>query len=352
MDEAEQVGAAFVAAMSATIGSPVRLRTAPVRLSGGFWAQIWKVDLDNAPAPFDGPMVLRVMPDRNAGRREAIVQGLVADAGCPTPRVLASGSAPGLGESYLVMERVVGRTPLGGLQLGPELVRLPKLLQRLPKMLAAVATQLHAIDPSPLRLALADSALDGRSNQNPFRGGIDVAAIESPRSGFVEVGQWLNDHLPIAGPDVICHGDLHPLNLLIDEHDAAWLLDWTTATIAPKEMDIGLTAGLLRCAPMAVPRPLRSIVSRITNWLAESFIDEMSTTAPLDRAAVDWWEALQHARCLAELTRGRNHPGSVVGPGHPFETSLPAMQRRLHQLTGITIVPPVRTTTEEAMPPG
>ncbi len=352
MDKAGQVRKAFVATMSATIGAPVRLRATPEPLSGGFWAQIWKVDLDNAPAPFDQPLVLRVMPDRQAGHREAMVQRVVADAGCPTPRVLTSGSAPGLGEAYIVMERVNGRTPLGGLQLGPELVRLPKLLRRLPRMLADTAAQLHAIDPTPLRVPLADTMADGGSSKNPFRGGIDTAASESPAAGFAEVGRWLDDHAPVAGPDVICHGDLHPLNLLVDDQSETWLLDWTTATIAPKEMDIGLTAGLLRCAPIAAPRLLSPVIRRITNRLAESFIDEMAATAPLDRSAVDWWEALQHARCLAELTHGRTHPGSVVGPSHPFETSLPAMQRRLTKLTGILVTPPPRIHASGAMPPG
>jgi hypothetical protein len=59
---------------------------------------------------------------------------------------------------------------------------------------------------------------------------------------------------------------------------------------------------------------------------------------------VDWWEALQHARCLAELTAGRLNPGSTVGPNHPFETSATAMQERLQQLTGLAIVLPNRVT--------
>ena len=345
---AEKVEAAFVTVMSARIGAPVRLRTTPEPLSGGFWAQIWKVELDNAPAPFDQPLVLRVMPDRLAGQREALVQRLVADAGFPTPHILTSGSAPDLGEAYIVMERINGRTPLGGLQLGPELLGLPKLLRRLPAMLADVTARLHGIDSGPLQAAMQDTTVDGSSPPNPFRGRIDTAGTTNPNAGFTEVGRWLDEHAPVPGPDVMCHGDLHPLNLLIDDHGATWLLDWTTATIAPKEMDIGLTAGLLRCAPIATPRllnpPLRPVISRITNRLAESFINEMSARAPVDRNAVDWWEALQHTRCLAELTHGRIHPGSIVGPGHPFEIARRSMQHRLRQLTGITVTPPPRVT--------
>ncbi len=350
MSEAEEVGAAFAAMVSTTSGSPVTLSRAPRSLSGGYWARIWGVELDGAPPPFNRPMVLRVMPDRPAGLREAVVQRTIADTGFPTPRVLASGVAPGLGESYIVMEHVAGRTPIGGLRLGPELLGIPKLLRRLPAMLASTATALHAINPALLRAALTEAGIEPGASGHPFRPAIETAALECPSAGFDEFVRWLDKHAPNPGPDVICHGDLHPLNMLLDDHGGTSLLDWTTATIAPREMDIGLSAGLLRCAPMDVPKPLRPVIRRITDRLAESFITTSirtaGTTAMVDRGAVDWWEALQHGRCLAELARGRLHPGGVVGPGHPFETSVDAMRRRLRQLTGVTITPPARVSAQ------
>lgn len=91
-----------------------------------------------------------------------------------------------------------------------------------------------------------------RPTNNPFRSGLEIAMLDCPSAGFAEFVRWLDDHTPGSGPDVICHGDLHPLNVLIDDRGSTWLLDGTTATIAPKEMDIGLTAGLLRCAPIVV----------------------------------------------------------------------------------------------------
>jgi aminoglycoside phosphotransferase (APT) family kinase protein len=182
MNDVEKIGAAFTALISTTTGSPVTLRTAPRRMSGGFWASIWAVDLaDGAPVPFNRPMVLRIMPERAAGLREAIVQKVVANAGFRTPRVMLSGVAEGLGEAYIVMERVNGRTPLSGLKLGPQLVALPKLLRRLPDMLAAAATELHAIDPSNLRTALKDARIEPRPTNNPFRSVIDNAVRECPR---------------------------------------------------------------------------------------------------------------------------------------------------------------------------
>lgn len=342
MPDAEPVWEVFERVVSTACGLPVTLAGPPTRLSGGFWAQIWGVELTEAPPPFDRPMVLRIRPDRTAGLREAVVQRVVAEVGFPTPRVLTAGTVNGLREAYIVMERINGRTPLGGLRLGPELVGLPKLLRHLPTMLATTANSLHQVNPELLRSALIEAGIESLQSNNPFRPSVERAAIECPPAGFAKLIQWLDDHTPVHGAGVICHGDLHPLNVLVDDRGATWLLDWTTATIGPREMDIGLTAGLLRCAPIDVPKPLRPIVQRITNRLAESFIDKAGRTAALDRAAVDWWEALQHGRCLAELVHGRLYADGVVGPGHPFETSVDAMCRRLGELTGVEISPPLR----------
>jgi spectinomycin phosphotransferase len=39
-------------------------------------------------------------------------------------------------------------------------------------------------------------------------------------------------------PGVLCHGDAHIANVLIDEHQALWLLDWDTLVIAPPVRDL------------------------------------------------------------------------------------------------------------------
>lgn len=203
-------------------GRAVTLSETPRRLSGGFWAQIWAVELTGAPPPFDQPMVVRVMPDRVTGLQEAVVQRAIAGTGFPTPRVLASGVAPGLGQAYIAMEYVEGRSPLSGLRLGPELVRLPKLLRRLPSVLSSTATALHSIDPGIVRTAIEDAGMESRFSMQPFRSVIESADCDCPKAGFAEFLCWLDNHPPKRGPNVICHGDLHPFNLLVDDHGTTW----------------------------------------------------------------------------------------------------------------------------------
>lgn len=355
-DEADEVGAIVTELLSAITGSPVRLAAPPSPVSGGFSAQIWSIDLDHGPAPFDRPLVLRAMPDRRAGLREAVVQRAVAEAGFPTPAVLASGVAAGLGEAYLVMPKIDGRMPLGGLHVGADPRGIVRLLRALPLMLADASRRLRTIDPQPLRDALQAASIEPRRGGASFLATVRQVADEQPASGFDAVARWLVTHRPPDGPEVICHGDLHPFNLMVDADGGTWVLDWTNAAIAPAEMDIGLTAGFLRCAPLALPKVIAPVVSFFTHRMAERFvtsacaptisaqtISAQSVSGPsIDRATVDWWEALQHARCLGEAALGRLDPTSSIGPGHPFEIAAPAMRRRLARLTGVTVELPDR----------
>ena len=150
MDEAQQVGQALVAALRRDVGQELALRSMPQRLSGGFWASIWVVEFEHAPAPFTGRLVLRIMPDADAVEREVAVQSWLAEAGYPTPRVFASGHAEGLGEAYAVMQHAAGRSPLGGLKLGRAILGIRRILTDMPKLLAQTAADLHALDPQPL----------------------------------------------------------------------------------------------------------------------------------------------------------------------------------------------------------
>lgn len=42
---------------------------------------------------------------------------------------------------------------------------------------------------------------------------------------------------------VLCHGDMHPWNILVEEDGAWWLVDWDEVTLAPKERDLMFAIG-------------------------------------------------------------------------------------------------------------
>ena len=44
-------------------------------------------------------------------------------------------------------------------------------------------------------------------------------------------------------PVVLCHGDMHPWNLLLDGRGGWWLVDWDEVTLAPRERDLMFVIG-------------------------------------------------------------------------------------------------------------
>jgi spectinomycin phosphotransferase len=61
---------------------------------------------------------------------------------------------------------------------------------------------------------------------------------------------------------VLCHGDPHPGNVLLDP-DAAWLVDWEDAVIAPRERDLVLLAGGMLTSAEVAPREV--------HWFGEGY---------------------------------------------------------------------------------
>src|SRR4051794_41802893 len=96
-------------------------------MTGGFWAKIYSFELDNPPADLAGPLVLRVMPSRDAGVREAIVQRTIAGQGYPTPGVVLDGVDEALGGAFMVMRRGGGVGLLADVSPGRTGLRVSKM---------------------------------------------------------------------------------------------------------------------------------------------------------------------------------------------------------------------------------
>ena len=60
---------------------------------------------------------------------------------------------------------------------------------------------------------------------------------------------------PSVSTTVICHGDLHPFNLLVDDNGDVTVVDWTAAIRAEPAYDVAFTAMLLANPPLDAPVP-------------------------------------------------------------------------------------------------
>src|SRR5437879_3826749 len=80
-------------ALRAMDAPSLRLAAPPQRLGGGFWAEMWTLQLDSQGPHLPDRVVLRLAPDAVLAAWETAVQRGVADQGYPTPAIIASAGA-------------------------------------------------------------------------------------------------------------------------------------------------------------------------------------------------------------------------------------------------------------------
>jgi aminoglycoside phosphotransferase (APT) family kinase protein len=327
--------------LSEHAGVPQAFAEAPEPMTGGYWAAIYGFELAEPPDDLDGRLVLRVMPSADAAIVETTVQRTVADQGYPTPRVVLSGTDAALGGAFMVMQRVDGVALLEGLGIGRALWNLPKTLRRVASQLSVASVQLHDLDPQPVTDALVLAGVDIASLGVTGRINEIRAAAETSLAGFDELLSWLDRGRPSLTPAVVCHGDIHPFNMLMTADDSFNVLDWTNANLCRRELDVGFTAALLQCAPIAVPSIAKKSFGALTGALARRFIDTYRRMAPINLDVVEWFEVLQYGRCLAAVAT-TSTDDAIIGASHPFRISAPAMIRQVEIITNVRIaLPPV-----------
>lgn len=313
----------------------------PTPLTGGFWASMYRLRLTGQPASVPSDVVFRIAPDAAMGAKELAVQRTVAEQGYPTPRVRLSGPADdGLGGTWSVMDFAAGSPPLNDLNGLAALRRAPGLLTGLPRQLATAMSALHALDPEP-----ATSAIDGAAPTVAWRvddllDHFEGAAALLGRPDLVTAVQTLARTRPATGRTVICHGDLHPFNLLGDDDGRTTVVDWTGALRAEPAYDVAFTSMVLANPPLDAPRPLGAVISRVGRFLSRRFISTYRVMAPdNDLAALDWNRGLHGVRILIDgASRQARH--GLDPAGHPFGALAPAATDAVWSATGITITSP------------
>lgn len=312
----------------------------PKRLTGGFWAELVAFRLRGAPTAWRGDLVARVMPDAAVAAKETVFQAEVAAQGFPTPAVhLAGGAEAGLGRAFMVMDLAIGVPMLDGLGGVEAIAALPRLARRLPATLADTMASLHRLDPAPVRTRLA-AAGGGGLGMAGLLSGLEASAASHDRADLVAAARWLSQHPPEEAPEVICHGDLHPFNLLVTADGAVTVLDWSVGVLAPAAFDVAFTGLMLAEPPVAMPRPLRPVVRAVGRLLARRFRRAYArAAAAMDPDSLRWHEAVVCLRALGEVA-GWVAAGSVdEHHGHPWLVCGPAFAARLSRLTGVAVTP-------------
>jgi aminoglycoside phosphotransferase (APT) family kinase protein len=273
------------------------------------------------------------------GAKEAEVQRAVAALGFRTPRVWLSYPATKPVDGWWeLMEFAPGAPLLAGLEGAAALRRAPSLVRTLPVQLAEIMASLHRLDPRPITDAVRLAAPGVAWTVPDVVAQLRLGAEATERADVATALDKLAARTPTPVDPVICHGDLHPFNVL-DDADGLTLLDWTGALLADPCFDIALTELLLANPPLPLPAPLAPVV-RAAGWLlARRFVTAYRRANPaVSLGALEWFRALHSARVLVNDTQLRAEHGPDAG-GHPLHLVAPAAARHLAAATGASVAP-------------
>jgi aminoglycoside phosphotransferase (APT) family kinase protein len=326
----------------------------PVRITGGFDTYIYAFSLQGVPRDWSGSLILRLFrtdnpwvllssPDR--ARFESAVQNTIFHMGYPAPRVLHTcpNSEP-LGSPFLIMERLPGRIMLD------VLFRPSRFWFRLPHIFAEAQARLHGLEPRILLQAVEAAGVPERvltaSDWVERVGGlIDAAQLEGLKAGV----EWLFNNSPQQSQSsVICHGDFHPLNILLDRDHVAGVIDWPWMRIAPPEYDVGATVAIFSQGPVNLPAFLRGAVNFSRRRIVARYLRAYQQLRALDPVALRYYEAVrllgflfeageQRQADLGKLPR-RDQPGAFSA-----QYVADAIILRFRDITGITLTLPPDT---------
>jgi aminoglycoside phosphotransferase (APT) family kinase protein len=267
-------------------------------LAGGFWASMYRLQLVGQPEGVPTEVVFRIAPDAAMGAKELAVQRTVAELGFTTPSVRLAGPVDDeLGGSWSVMDFADGVPPLGDLNGIAALRRAPALFDRLPRQLAVAMAGIHALDPEPASAAVEATAPSVAWRVEQLLQHFEAGAEGLGRPDLVTAVRLLAQRRPLEGTTTICHGDLHPFNLLVADDGRVTVIDWTAAIRAEPVYDVAFTSLLLAHPPLDATGPLDAIITWVGGRIARRFISHYRALAPeCDLGELHWQRALHGAR--------------------------------------------------------
>ncbi len=303
----------------------------PQPVSGGFDTRIYGFALAGAPPGFEGRLILRLYRAGEAFRAqsEGAVQEAVRGTGFPVPRLLLTIESDALGGPALVMERAPGATMLGAFGLWPW--RMPAMV----RLLAQTHLEFHSLDPDPVL-----RALEGAGQPSPL---FDSGRWAEELSVRIERGRfhglrhglaWVRDAFQARAPAVLCHGDFHPINILVGAGRVTGLVDWSNFFVGEVEADVAITLVISKYGPVDLPGFVQPAADLGRRAAAARYLALYRRGRPLDSDRLRLYEAMRCLHALVGAAESRTGQGRPSGYAWAIPRTAAALAARFRQISG------------------
>jgi Ser/Thr protein kinase RdoA (MazF antagonist) len=210
-------------------------------------------------------------------RYEAQYAEAVRAVGAPAPRLLG-------------VERIAGRAAsvwerAEGLSMWQQVVDRPDQSAALGRLLADVQNQLFGLVP-PVMLPRQRDRLTSKIRRT-------AASVDA------SLGRALALLPPDTGPARLCHGDLHPSNVIL--RDGGWVIvDWFDASRGDAIADVARSSLTLLSDGATPPRHLAGVDPAALGVLADAYLERMREHRDIDHDLLARWQAVSAVARVAE----------------------------------------------------
>ena len=241
-------------------------------LQGGCETHVYYFKLNGVQEELSNTLVLRLYPnfyDPKDVVLEKTIQDLLASEGLPVPRTyFICTDITILGGAFFIMEFLQGK------------LMLTAPLETIPHMLGETHANLHKLNPEPLIKSLNEQGIKNFRLTNNLD---KLYSLGNKQIWLHPVIEWLKENRP-DGKDqlVICHGDFHYLNLLINEENVSGILDWSCFLVADPLFDVANTIVIITLISKHL-LPLAIASFSIVNWetFAQKYLSAYQMINPI-----------------------------------------------------------------------
>jgi aminoglycoside phosphotransferase (APT) family kinase protein len=283
------VGVALTSFVTGRLGvADVRIAETPAQVPHGWdtHTYFFRLEGPDLPDEWTRPLVLRLYADADQQQRaetDVAIQRFVSDRGFPAARPLAFvGAGNPFGAPFMIMERLPGRTMVHAMGWNP--FRASRYVKRM----AELHAQLHALPVDGWPLSDDGAPLVDRhlAIQRAEADRLDVHIAD----GAME---WLEQRRGAVVPEEpsICHGDFHPLNLVVDRDGSMAAVDWGGAVVGDRHFDVANTLMVMTRIPTSSLGRMQRIFANVTRRMgAAGYRRAYERSRPLDERRMRYWE--------------------------------------------------------------
>ena len=222
---------------------------------------------------------------------ESGIQNILAAKGYPVAKAhLVCTDMSILGGAFFIMDFLPGNL----------LISLP--MQIVPQLLGKSHAALHNINPQPLIQSLVEQGY--KESELLLSNRFDGLKDQADQFPWLSeaIGWLLENRPPEPEKLALCHGDFHPLNILVQDGAVSGVLDWAGFIIADPALDIATTIVLSTIPFKHIAPTLGLDISGLDfDIFAEQYLDAYRSEREFNESHLAYYRV---RRCVYSLIQG------------------------------------------------